>query len=120
MSDDRPFDRLRAARSTFRQAQGSQIADLSPSAYRPAPSVELEIGELVLHGFAPVDRHRIGEVVERELARLLGERAVPGQNVHPAELTRLDGGAFELAADASAETIGTQIARALYACIGNL
>lgn len=84
------------------------------------PAVELEIGELVLRGFAPVDRHRIGAAVERELARLLGERAPASQLGQPAERAWLDGGAFELPAGASAETIGTQIARAIYAGIGAL
>lgn len=110
IADDRPFD----------VAQGSQVADLSPSAYRPAPSVELEIGELVLHGFAPADRHRIGAAVERELARLIGERALADQLGQPAERTQLDGGTVELAADASAELIGAQIARAIFGSIGAL
>ena len=36
-------------------------------------SVLLSIDELVLHGFSPGDRHRIGAAVRGELARLLAE-----------------------------------------------
>lgn len=79
--------------------------------------IELEIGELVLHGFAPGDRGQIGEVVERELARLLGERPPPNWSQSDGA-TRLDGGAFEVAQGTGAEAIGAQIARALYAAIG--
>ena len=31
----------------------------------------------MLHGFAPGDRYRIGDAVERELARLFAEQGVP-------------------------------------------
>ena len=40
-------------------------------------NVELHIEELVLHGFAPGDRYRIGEAVERELQRLLTVQGAP-------------------------------------------
>jgi hypothetical protein len=38
---------------------------------KPRPSINLHIEELVLHGFAPGDRHRISEAVEQELTRLI-------------------------------------------------
>ena len=40
-------------------------------------NIELHIEELVLHGFSPGDRYRIGEAVEQELTRLLADRGVP-------------------------------------------
>ena len=72
-------------------------------------NVELHIAELVLHGFEPGDRYRIGEAVERELARLLAEQGVPPSLVQGGEIERLDGGSFEVTPGAKPEAIGTQI-----------
>ncbi len=78
------------------------------------PAIELRIEELVLHGFAPGDRHRIGEAVERELARLLVERGLPTGLARGADLSRHDGGSFAVAPGAGAEAIGARVARAVY------
>ena len=59
--------------------------------------IVIEIDELVLHGFPPGDRYRIGEAVQAEFARILGERGLPGAWTEGAA-TRLDGGAFNVAA----------------------
>jgi hypothetical protein len=76
--------------------------------------IELHIEELVLHGFAPGDRYRIGEAVERELTRLLHERGIPPLLHRGAEVAYLDGGAFHVAPGSRAEVIGTQVAQAIY------
>lgn len=76
--------------------------------------IELHIEELVLHGFAPGDRYRIGEAVERELARLFGGACVPPSLAQSVEVESLDGGAFQVAPGARAETIGAQVALAIY------
>ena len=78
------------------------------------PHLELHIEELVLHGFAPGDRHRIGAAVERELARLFAERGVPPLLAQGGEVARLEGGAFEVAADARPTAIGVQVAQSVY------
>ena len=78
------------------------------------PNVELHIEELVLHGFEPADRFRIGEAAERELSRLLTERGTPPSLAHGRETARLDGGSFEAKPDSTAESIGAQVARAVY------
>jgi hypothetical protein len=80
---------------------------------RPA-NIELHIEELVLHGFAPGDRHRIGEAVERELQRLFAEQGAPPSLTHGGEIEHLDGGAFEAPHSAGGETIGARIAQNLY------
>jgi hypothetical protein len=80
---------------------------------RPA-NIELHIEELVLHGFAPGDRHRIGEAVVGELQRLFAERGVSPRLARDGEVSHLDGGVFEMAHGAGAETIGARIAQALY------
>lgn len=77
-------------------------------------AVELHIEELVLHGFAPGDRHRIADAVERELARLFAERGVPAGLGDGFESPRLDAGSFDFAPGARAETVGEEVARAIY------
>jgi hypothetical protein len=77
-------------------------------------NVELHIEELVLRGFAPGERHRIGEAVERELVRLLDEHGVPPSLAQGIEVERLDGGAFEVSHGSKLETVGVQVAQAIY------
>lgn len=77
-------------------------------------NIELHIEELVLHGFSQGDRYRIAEVVERELAQLFAEHGVPRSFSNGSEIERLDGGAFEMKQGSKAETIGSQVARAIY------
>jgi hypothetical protein len=77
-------------------------------------NVELHIEELVLRGFASGDRYRIGEAVERELARLLDEQGVPLSLAQGSEVERLDGGAFKVASGSKPEAIGAQVAQAIY------
>ncbi len=76
--------------------------------------VEVHIEELVLDGFAPADRHRIGEAVERELGRLLaGEEAsrLPRRSL---AVDAVDAGEFRLPASANARSIGAQVARSVF------
>lgn len=82
-------------------------------------NVELHIEELVLHGFAPADRHRVGEAVERELARLLAEEGVPAALAKGFDAQHLDAGSFHVAADSRAEAVGAQVARAVYGGLKN-
>lgn len=77
-------------------------------------AVELHIEELVLHGFPPQDRYRIGAAVEAELARLFAEQGVPPPLAQGGEMSHLDGGSFEVALGSRAEAIGSQVAEALY------
>jgi hypothetical protein len=58
-------------------------------------AVKLHIGELVLHGFEPGDRARIGAALETELARLLAA-GEPESLTRAGHIARLDGGAFEM------------------------
>jgi hypothetical protein len=77
------------------------------------PRIELHIEELVLEGFAPADRHRIGDAVERHLALLL---AGPGAHSQLAggEVARLDAGSFKVARGSTPDAIGARVARAVY------
>ena len=82
------------------------------------PDVRLRIEELVLDGFAPGDRYRIGEAVERELARLLAERGVPGALAAGDEASSHDAGSFELTPNSGPDAIGSRVAAAVYGGLG--
>jgi hypothetical protein len=81
-------------------------------------SIEVDIEELVLHGFSPCDRHRIGEAVEQELTRLLADRRVPQSLERGREIANMDGGAFEVAQGSRAQVVGVQVAKAVYGGLG--
>lgn len=84
----------------------------------PAPTVQIQIGELVLHGLEHLRssgaRYDLGAAVERELARLLAEQGIPPGLSQAAIVARLSGGSFEVAPGSRPDTIGTQIAEAVY------
>ena len=80
---------------------------------RPSP-IHLHIEELVLHGFAPGDRHRIGDAMQRELARLLTEKQTPPALTKNTAIDRLDGGTFQMMPGSRPETTGAQVARAIF------
>jgi len=75
---------------------------------------EVRIEELVLDGFAPGDRFRIGQALERELARLIGEHCAARLAESRTSVAKLDAGSFNMAAGAKAETIGGQVAQSVY------
>ncbi len=77
-------------------------------------SIEVHIEELVLNGFDPRDRHRIGDAVERELARLFAEQGVLGTLAEPAAIDRLDVDAFRVKPSYRPEKVGAQVAQAVY------
>jgi hypothetical protein len=78
------------------------------------PDIDLDIDELVLHGFAPADGEQIGAAIRHELARLVAEQGLPAGLGTGAAIPRLDGGAFQVAAGATTDTIGAQVAHAVY------
>jgi hypothetical protein len=83
-----------------------------PNAVRP--NIELHIEELVLDGFAPHDRHRIGATIERELARLFAEQGAHELLAQGGEVARLDGGSFHASPHTNAEALGANVARSVY------
>lgn len=76
-----------------------------------ARRVVVEIEELVLHGFDPRDRYRIGDVMQAELATLLGDLEVATAPRAPVD--RIDAGAFDVPAGAGGGSIGRGAARAV-------
>jgi hypothetical protein len=81
---------------------------------KPRPSINLHIEELVLHGFAPGDRHRISEAVQQELTRLLSEQPISPAFSKSSSMDQIDGGEFRIANPAKPAAIGDQIAGAIH------
>ncbi len=77
------------------------------------PNIEIEIEELILHGFAPGDRVSIGEAVQRELTRLLAEQGLASMNQN-IEIARVNGGVFDVRAGSKSEKIGAEIAQSIF------
>jgi len=80
--------------------------------------VDLHIEELVLRGFSPSDHHRIGKAVELELTRLIAEQGVPSSLSRGGEMTRMDGGTFNVSPNSRAEVVGGMVARSVYEGFG--
>ena len=78
------------------------------------PNVELNIEELLLHGFPPGSRDAIAEAVRQELARRLAESGTPASFLQNRVIGKVDGGAIQVAPGAQPQAIGSQIAGALY------
>ena len=96
----------------------------SQSGTRPeATEIEIYIGELVLHGFNPVDRYEIGDALSRELELLMRDQA-PAFHLRPLsllenaegalDLDRLNAGSITLNAHAPAASVGGQVAAAVH------
>jgi hypothetical protein len=83
------------------------MKDFNTSAMQPA--VEIEIQELVLHGFSGNDRFAIGDAVQRELERLITEQGLPGL-AHSVSADRMDGGVLRIASGTGPQVIGAQLA----------
>ncbi len=86
----------------------------SPGGRPSRDSIKIHIEELVLHGFAPGDRHQIAAAVENELSRLMTERGLQGIRTNAIAVGRINGGAFKVEAGAKAQVTGAEIARAVF------
>lgn len=87
------------------------------------PAIELEIGQLVLDGVAPSDRHRVAAAVEHELGRLLAERGLPaglgdGEPGSAVALRGVDGGSFEHRPGMAPRLVGARVAEGIYRGLG--
>ncbi|QSJ19372.1 hypothetical protein JYQ62_12000 [Nostoc sp. UHCC 0702] len=84
------------------------------------PNIELEIAELILHGFAPGDRDRISEALQQELTRLLTVQGIPAPVSENCHLPSLNLGCLHLHPGINPEKIGIQLAQAIYGGLGEL
>jgi hypothetical protein len=78
-------------------------------------SFDVHVEELVLHGFEPRSRYRVGGTVERELERLLAAGLDGG--VEARRVDFVDAGSFELDSSENSTEIGVRVARAAYGAV---
>ncbi|MCI0539362.1 MAG: hypothetical protein L0Z50_29490 [Verrucomicrobiales bacterium] len=81
------------------------------------PSIELHIEELVLHGFAPRDRYRIAEALQRELVLRLAQENALQRLARDGAFQSLDAGAVHINAGARPETMGARMGEAIHAVL---
>jgi hypothetical protein len=77
-------------------------------------SISIDIGEIVLDGFAHADRDRIAEAIAGELARLFQDQPIAGEVLARSAAARIDAGSFSMEPGASAAQIGAAIAGAVH------
>ena len=83
------------------------------------PRLEVEIGELVLHGFpAGADPEAIAAAVRAELATLLGSGSLPAGWSSGGSVTPQRGIDVAMPRGAGAEAMGVEIARGIHAGVG--
>lgn len=83
----------------------AEAASLAPI----GAQIEVEIGELVLHGFPPASRDALGDALGAELAASLAGWRAP----RLAAVADLDGGTIRVAPDASPASVGRWVAHAV-------
>jgi hypothetical protein len=80
----------------------------------PVPArIDLRIDELILHGVAASDRHRVADAIEHELARLIAERGVPGGLAPRADDARAPA-ALAVPRSGRSDDLGRGVAGAIY------
>jgi hypothetical protein len=81
----------------------------------PAPAkLDLHIDSLVLDGVPDVRGEAVRQSVRQALARVFQNQGIPSSLSQGGDIAHLDGGVFSVAPGADAQTIGTQIAQAIY------
>jgi len=73
-------------------------------------SIELQIEQLVLHGFSRRDGVRIAEAVEREIANVLSARELGPAPSRAVTLDRVDAGTLRLSGSEGPAVVGSRIA----------
>jgi hypothetical protein len=102
---------------TGNKARQPETSAARPPSQSPAVSgnrsLELHIEELVLDGFSPHDRHRIGDAIERELAIEMAQQDFDPGSERDFELANIDAGTFPAKRADRPDRYGVEISRLL-------
>lgn len=79
-------------------------------------NIELDIENLVLHGFSASDKDRVARAIQMELERLFAEEGVPPSFESGKDITSLDSESFAATRNFNPELVGIQMARSIYGC----
>ena len=77
-------------------------------------AIDLRIDELILHGFAAGDRHRIAAALQSELSRLITQGDMAHLPTTSVQVDRIDAGSFSLDPAAGPNHIGRTVAQRVY------
>lgn len=77
--------------------------------------IELQIDELVLHGFESRDRILIAEAMNEELRRMFENQPLHPEWRQNFSRDRIDAGVFHTMPNSTPNAIGTAVARSVYA-----
>ena len=80
--------------------------------------IEINIEKIILDGFPATDRHRIGEAIRSELARLFLEQGLPSGISNGTASHSADGGSFQVNSNSNTGQIGSEIAKSVYGSLG--
>ena len=77
-------------------------------------TIEVNIDELVLHGFSPTERYQIAAELQIELTRLFTEKGLPPSFKTSSSIAQLNAGSFQLSNNNRRGSAGSQIAGSVY------
>ena len=80
--------------------------------------IELNIEQLVLHGFDPADRIRIANAIQEELTALFTTQGVSNFLSQGSDLPILSGGTFQTPISATASSLGIEVAGSVFKSMG--
>jgi hypothetical protein len=106
---------MKTITSVTRRAVRSDPATATlPSTSLPSPpNVRLEIGELVLRGFAGAEAQRVATATRTELTRLVIAHGLPREQGGNVDTDSVDGGSVRRV-PSQPELTGRRVARAIY------
>jgi hypothetical protein len=77
-------------------------------------NIELQIDQLILHGFGRIDRRQVGSAVQQELSRLIRKQGLPSSLNQTQAIGNINAGEFKTGQSTGAEIVGTQVAQKIY------
>ncbi len=83
-------------------------------------NIEVQIDELVLHGFSFTDRYVIGDAFSLEIERMLNASTSHAFIHQDTNLSTINAGKIMLQANARPTSTGMQVARAVYGSLNNI
>jgi hypothetical protein len=77
-------------------------------------NIELQIDQLILHGFNRIDRRQVGSAVQSELSRLIREQGMPLSLNQSQVIRNMNVGEFKIGQSTGANSVGAQVAQTIY------
>ena len=77
-------------------------------------TIEVNIDELVLHGFSPLERYQIAADLQTELTRLFTEKGLPASFNNGVKIDSLHARSFQFSSGHKKISAGSQIAGSVY------